>query len=62
MALMWEASDKMDNEAELTKFEDEHYDLTVECVGLRTSASIRLDRKRLKELFNAIGHELNAFG
>lgn len=47
-----------DSSVELRKFDDGTYDLAVDSINAPTMAYIPLHRKDLKDLFDAIGHEI----
>lgn len=55
---LWSALDNIRNEVILTKKGDGTFRLVLDTW---TTTEITLDRKHLKDLFNAIGNELNAF-
>jgi len=55
---LWMATEGFHKDAELRKHDDGTYTLSV-CTD--QTNWIKLDRKALKDLFNAIGNELNAF-
>lgn len=61
MALIWDGRDPSGNEIELEGPVDDTYQLLIHSDLVSNTLSFELDRKQMKDLFNAIGNELNAF-
>jgi len=59
---IWETFSHSTNEnVSLSRIKHNQYELIVQNESVNEACSIRLDRKHLKDLFNALGVELNAF-
>jgi len=59
---VWETFSHSTNESvSLTRIKHNQYDLVVQNESANEACSIHLDRKHLKDLFNALGVELNVF-
>jgi len=58
--VLWDA-ESHGNEIELSKITNGEYELVIHNDAIGNSAGTALDRKHLKDLFNAIGNELNAW-
>lgn len=57
---LWTAKDSTGDEVELYRTGQGEYVLRVDGFYAPTSSAVTLDRKHLKDLFDAIGRELNA--